>query len=388
MVLHLDDRRFQTVSDGMIRADILIIGAGMAGASLAAELAPHASVVLVEAESQPGYHTTGRSAAFWAETYGGEIIQPLTSASGGWLRHPPQGYAAGGYLSSRGALAIADEAGRAALDAMVAAFDGTGVELELLDRAKIEAILPGVRPARTYGLFEPSCCDIDVAALHGDYLRVARRGGVRIVTDCGIEDITRIDGGWQLASHGERFAASVVVNAAGAWADPVAGLAGVEALGITPYRRTVSQLEVVPAVSSDLPLVIDAAEQFYFKPVAGGRVWLSPHDETLSVPCDAVPEEIDIAIAIDRMEQAVDWTIRRVEHSWAGLRSFAPDRAPVFGFDPRAAGFFWFAGQGGSGIQTAPAAAMLAAALLLDRPMPSAVAAIDLERYAPGRFAS
>src|SRR5262249_11403299 len=220
----------------------------------------------------------------------------------------------------------------------------------------------------------------------GDYLKMARRGGARIVTDSGIEQIARFDGGWQLASRGESFAADVVVNAAGAWADPVAALAGVAPIGIAPYRRTVSQLEVVPAVASTMPLVIDANEQFYFKPVAGGRIWLSPADETLSVPCDAAPEEIDIAMAIDRMEQAVDWTIRRVERSWAGLRSFAPDRAPVIGFDPHVPGFFWFAGQGGSGIQTAPAAAVLAANLLLGRPMPAVVAAIAAERYAPSRF--
>lgn len=372
----------------MTRADIVVIGAGMAGASLAAELAPHARVVLVEAESQPGYHTTGRSAAFWAETYGGEIIQPLTSASGDWLCRPPEGYRADGYLSPRGALAIADEASRAALDGMIAAFDGTGVDLELLDRAKIEAMLPGVRPERKWGLFEPSCQDIDVAALHGDYLKAARRGGARVVTDCRIEEISRLDGGWQLAGAGERLAASVIVDAAGAWADPVAELAGVRAIGIAPYRRTVSQLAVVPPAAGDLPLVIDAAEQFYFKPVAGGRVWLSPADESPSPPCDAAPEELDVAVAIDRMERAVDWGIRRVERSWAGLRSFAPDRAPVFGFDPRMAGFFWFAGQGGSGIQTAPAAAVLAAALLLDRPMPAMVAGIDIARYAPGRFSS
>ena len=370
----------------MVSAEIIIIGGGIAGASLAAELAPHARVALVEAESQPGYHTTGRSAAFWAETYGGEAIQPLTSASGGWLRRPPEGFATGGYLSDRGALAIADEAGRPALDAILAEFNGTGVRLELIDRAAIEALLPGVRPGRDSGLFEPSCSDIDVAALHADYLKAARRGGAQIWLDQRIEAISRQAGGWHLASRGESFTADVVVNAAGAWADPVAVMAGARPLGITPYRRTVSQLAVEPAVPSALPLVIDAAGLFYFKPAAGCRLWLSPHDETPSPPCDAAPEELDVATAIHRMEQAVDWTVRRVEHSWAGLRSFAPDRAPAYGFDPTAAGFFWFAGQGGFGIQTAPAAAMLAAALLLSKAPPAAVAGIDADRYAPGRF--
>jgi D-arginine dehydrogenase len=372
----------------MVSAEVIIIGAGIAGASLAAELAPHARVLLIEAESQPGYHTTGRSAAFWAETYGGEAIQPLTSASGAWLRSPPTGYAAGGYLSDRGALMIADEAGRPALDALLSEFDGSGVRLEPLDRVAIERLLPGVRPGYETGLAEPSCRDIDVAALHADYLRAARRAGARVILDQRIIAISRAASGWTASSGTADFAGEVIVNAAGAWADDVATMAGARPIGITPYRRTVSQLAVEPAVAPTMPLVIDAGGLFYFKPAAAGRLWLSPHDETPSAPCDAAPEELDIATAIYRMEQAVDWTVRRVEHSWAGLRSFAPDRAPVYGFDPRVEHFFWFAGQGGFGIQTAPAAAMIGAALLLGRTPPAAVAGIDLARYAPSRFSA
>jgi D-arginine dehydrogenase len=372
----------------MVDAEVIIIGAGIAGASLAAELAPHTRVALVEAESQPGYHTTGRSAAFWAETYGGEAIQPLTSASGEWLRRPPGGYAADGYLSDRGALMIADDAGRPALDALVAEFNGTGVRLEPLDRAAIERLLPGVRPGYDHGLAEPSCQDIDVATLHANYLRAARRGGAQIFLDQRIAAISRVHGGWRLDGTSEEFVSDIVVNAAGAWADDIAVMAGTRPLGIAPYRRTVSQLLIEPAVSAAMPLVIDAGGLFYFKPATGGRLWLSPHDETPSPPCDAAAEELDVATAIHRMEQAVDWMVRRVEHSWAGLRSFAPDRAPVYGGDAVAPGFFWFAGQGGFGIQTAPAAAMIGAALLLGRTPPSPVAAIDLERYAPTRFAT
>jgi D-arginine dehydrogenase len=370
----------------MVSAEVIIIGAGIAGASLAAALAPHARVALIEAETQPGYHTTGRSAAFWAETYGGEAIQPLTSASGSWLSRPPEGFAEAGYLSDRGALMIADDSGHAALDALLAEFDGSGVRLEPLDRAAIEQRLPGVRPGYDRGLAEPSCRDIDVAALHADYLRAARRGGARIFTDQRIEAISRVHGGWQLESAREEFLAEVLINAAGAWADEIAVMASTRPLGIRPYRRTVSQLAVEPAVPQAMPLVIDANGLFYFKPATGGRLWLSPHDETPSPPCDAAPEEIDIATAIYRMEQAVDWTVRRVERSWAGLRSFAPDRAPVYGWDPVAPGFFWFAGQGGFGIQTAPAAAMIGSALLMGRTPPAPVAAIDLDRYAPKRF--
>jgi D-arginine dehydrogenase len=178
----------------------------------------------------------------------------------------------------------------------------------------------------------------------------------------------------------------MLVNAAGAWASPVAAMAGASPIRITPYRRTIVQLVIDPPAPAALPLVIDAEERFYFKPEAGGRLWLSPHDESAIAPCDVAPEELDVAIAIDRLEKVVDWRVLKRERAWAGLRSFAPDRAPIYGFDPHAAGFFWFAGQGGFGIQTAPAAAVIGAALLLGRAMPEMVRGIDVERYAPGRL--
>ena len=188
--------------------------------------------------------------------------------------------------------------------------------------------------------------------------------------------------GWRLVlADGREATCAVLVNAAGAWADVVAGLAGVEPLGIAPLRRTIAQLRIAPTAPADLPLVLDLSETFYFKPEAG-RLWLSPHDETPSVPCDAAAEEIDVATAIARLEEVVDWTVERVEHRWAGLRSFAPDRLPVYGFDPASPRFFWFAGQGGFGIQTAPAAGDLAARLLLGKE----AGAVDPAPYAPGRL--
>ena len=197
----------------------------------------------------------------------------------------------------------------------------------------------------------------------------------------------RVHGGWRVAAGGGSVEATVLIDAAGAWADDVARLAGAGPLDIRPYRRTMLQLRVAPAVPEAMPLVLDAAGRFYFKPAAGGRLWLSPHDETGVHPGDAAPDEIDVALAIDRLAHVVDWRVERVERAWAGLRSFAPDRLPVYGFDPRVAGFFWFAGQGGFGIQTAPAAAKLAAAVLLGRAMDPLVAGIDIERYSPRRFA-
>lgn len=360
------------------KADIAIVGAGMAGASLAAELAPHASVLLLEAEDRPGYHATGRSAAFWSETYGGPLVQPLTTASGAFLR-------GGSYLKPRGGLHIAaDAAGEAALGRMAEEFSGA-VPLEMLDREKLEARIPGLRAGWRAGLLEPSCMDIDVAALHDFYLAAARRGGVRLVTRAQVTGAERTGGGWSLTTPAGTFEAAILVDAAGAWADPVARLAGVAPLGIQPYRRTLAQLRVAPPAPGYLPLVIDALGRFYFKPEAGGRLWLSPHDETASEPCDCAAEEMDVTVALARLEGVVDWRVERVERRWAGLRSFAPDRLPVYGFAP-GTDFFWFAGQGGFGIQTAPAAAKLAAALLLGMAPDESVAGIDPEPYAPGRF--
>jgi D-arginine dehydrogenase len=356
-----------------LEPDIVIIGAGMAGASLAAEVAGEASVLLIEAEDQPGYHSTGRSAAFWAESYGGPLVQPLTTASGPFLeRH--------GFLSPRGGLHIADSDGLGALAGLESEF-GERVGFERLDRAGLEALLPGLRDKWVAGVLEPSCRDIDVAGLHGLYLAQARRNGAKLLTGAEVRGLRRDGGGWAVETAAGSFRTSVLVDSAGAWADRVAAMAGAAQVGLQPYRRTLSQLRVDPPAPGDLPLVMDALERFYFKPEAGGRLWLSPHDETPCDPCDCAPEELDVAIAVDRLEQAVDWKVERVERSWAGLRTFAPDRRPVYGFDPAAPGFFWCAGQGGFGIQTAPAAARLAADLLLGR-----IPELDPEPYSPDRF--
>lgn len=365
----------------MSRYDIAIVGAGIAGASLAAQLSPRASVLLLEGEDQPGYHSTGRSAAFWSETYGGPAIQPLSTASGPWLWNPPPDYGDAAFLAPRGELFVTTLADAGALDTFVAEFAESGVTLERVDpRPRV----PGLREAWSEALWEPSCADIHVAELHAACLKVARRGGAELRTGAMLEAATRDAGGWTLTTRAGAFRADVLVNAAGAWADPVAALAGACPLGIAPYRRTMVQLAVDPPLGADLPLVRDARDRFYVKPEAGGRAWLSPHDEIPTPPCDAQPEELDVAIAVDRLEQAVDWRVK-IEQTWAGLRSFAPDRLPVYGFDPVTPGFFWFAGQGGFGIQTAPAAAALAAQLL-GAPADPMVADIDPARYAPGRF--
>ena len=362
----------------MSHHDIAIVGAGIAGASLAAELVRHMTVVLIEAEAQPGYHTTGRSNAFWHQTYGGPLVEPLTSASLEPLR-------SGGFLSARGAITLARDEDEARLEAFMAGFAGHDVKLERWGRDALVRQIPGLRPEWTAAAFEDGCYDIDVAAYHADVLRTARRGGAVIATSAALNAAKRSGGRWVLEAGGTALTAIILVNAAGAWADSVATLAGASPLGIQPYRRTIAQISVDADVRADMPFVIDVNGGFYFKPESG-RIWLSPHDETASPPCDAAPDEYDIAVAIDRFERVVDWPVRRVEHSWAGLRSFAPDRLPVYGFDPDREGFFWCAGQGGFGIQTAPAAAKIASSLISRTAPDESVSEIDPARYAPGRF--
>lgn len=363
----------------MTTYDFVIVGAGIAGASLAAELARQgASVLVLEAEDRPGYHATGRSAAFWEECYGGPEIVPLTLASGTYLREH-------GFLSPRGALYIGSADDRGELDDFVETFGTTGVTIERLDRPELEKRVGGLRDEWVDAIWEPACADIDVAGLHAHYLAMGKRAGVEVACRARLALAERSKGVWSLATEaGDRFAAGVLVNAAGAWADDVAELAGAKRLGIQPFRRTVVQLRVEPTPPQDLPLVLDIGGNFYFKPEAG-RLWLSPHDEEPSAPCDAAPEELAVAEAIDRLERVVDWKILAVERKWAGLRSFAPDRCPVYGYDPECEGFAWFAGQGGYGIQTAPAAARLAAQLLLDLPADEMTRSLDAALYSPAR---
>ena len=359
--------------------DIAVIGAGMAGASIAAELAPSARVLLAEAESQPGYHTTGRSAAFYEQCYGGPDVVPLTLASGPYLQDH-------GFLSPRGGLYVARAAQGAEIEAFLERFRDAGVSLERLGRGALEDILPGVRHEWQHGLYQRDCADIDVAGLHQHYLGLARRGGVELRTDHRLAAAEREGEGWRLDfGRGGEVRAGVLVNAAGAWADRIASLCGACPLAIQPYRRTVAQLRTDPAPPVTLPLTLDLSGQFYFRP-ENGKLWLSPHDEIPSEPCDAAPEEIDVARAIDRFEGVVDWRIAAVERKWAGLRSFAPDRLPVYGYDPVVPGLFWFAGQGGFGIQTAPAAARFGAQLVTGVPRDAMTRALDAGLYSPSRF--
>ena len=366
--------------------DFAIIGAGIAGASVASEIAAGSSVLILEAESQPGYHSTGRSAAFWIESYGGPCVQPLTTASREFLENPPVKFSARGFLHERKAINIATDVQQNLTKDFITEFDGTGIALERWDEAQIRAAVPQLAVGWTNGVYEPDCCDIDVAELHAAYLSSARKAGAVLVRNSKVEAIERQNDLWTIHARAEIYRARTIINAAGAWADEVALLAGVKPAGITPLRRTMVQIESDPPADPASVLVVAIDGSFYFKPEAGGGWWITPHDEILDVPRDVAPDELGIAMAIDRFESTMTSRVRKVSRKWAGLRSFAPDRAPVYGVAPDQPAFFWFAGQGGFGIQTAPAAARLARSILLNETRHPSIASLDAGLYDPVRF--
>ena len=363
--------------------DIAIIGAGIAGASTAwalLEADPHMRVALIEMEERPGYHTTGRSAAVWVESYGGPGIVPLSKASRDFFGAPPPGFAP--LLEHRPDLFIEGPDNPGGLDRLAAELDSSHVAYHWLDAEQMAALPTGamLRPEwRTRGLVEPDCHDIDVAGLHQGFLRGCGDAKPTLICNAEVLALDRTGGRWRIATKAGEITATTIVNAAGAWADGLAILAGAAPRGLMPLRRTMAVLRIDPPPPSDMMVVMDAAGQFYFKP-DGGRLWLSPHDEIPDVPHDVRPDEMDLAIVIDRFEQATTVQVKRLESSWAGLRTFAPDRLPIFGFDGAVDGFFWCAGQGGFGIQTAPAAGRLCAALLLGQSPP-----MDATPYAATR---
>jgi D-arginine dehydrogenase len=367
--------------------DILVIGGGIAGASAAAELAAGASVTLLEAEARCGIHATGRSAASFTEAYGAPVIRRLARASRAFLETPPPEFAQVPLLGLRGMVTVArpDQVDRLAAE-LVKARDLVPA-IRAIAPEEVEAMVPILRPGHIAAAFiEPTQREIDVDALHQGYLRQARARGAQVVTGAGVSAITRHDAGWRVTTPAGEFRAGAIVNAAGAWADQVAVMAGLPPIGITPYRRTAFQVALPDGTdAARWPMINDVDEAFYFKPDAG-RLFVSPGDATPSPPMDAWPDDIDVAIGVERLEQATTLTVRRVLHAWAGLRSFAPDRVPVVGFE--GAGFFWLAGQGGYGIKTAPALARATAALILTGRFPDDLTegGIDPATLSPARL--
>jgi D-arginine dehydrogenase len=370
--------------------DFLIIGSGIAGASAAAFLAPRARVAVIERESAHGYHTTGRSAALYSPLYGNAAFRALTVASRDFLTSPPEGFSAHPILTPRGVLYIASESQRASLAAFVDGAEALGIRIVPKTRDEALTLCPALRPEHlAAAVHEPDAMDIDVEALHQGYLRLARAAGAMIRLDSEVTALERRNGVWTARlAGGELITTSVVIDAAGAWADVVAQRAGASPIGLTPLRRTAFIVD--PPEGRDVtrwPSVIDADEAFYFKPDAG-RLLISPADETPSEPCDAWVEDLIIAECVERMQEAADVPVRRILRSWAGLRTFAPDRSPVIGYDPQMEGLFWLAGQGGYGVQSSAAAGRTAAALALGEGLPKDVATLGLRAadISPARF--
>lgn len=370
-------------------SDFIVIGAGIAGASAGYFLAPHGRVVILEGEDQPAYHATGRSAALFTEVYGNATIRALAAASRTFLDRPPDGFRDGPLLTPRGSLFIGRDDQLEALDRL---FHDAGDRVPSVRRIggdEAREMVPSLRPEYVAGaVHEPDAMEIDVHGLVQGYLRGVRAHGGEIVTKAEVRALKRAEDTWRADTTAGEFAAPIVVNAAGAWADRIGIMAGARAIGLMPLRRTVALFE--PPADTDVgdwPLCADIDEQFYFKPEAG-MLMGSLADETPSEPCDAQPEELDIAIAIDRIQRAAAFDVRRIVAKRAGLRSFVADRTPVAGYDPSAGGFFWLAGQGGYGIKTSPALGRLAASLVRGEKVPEEMEARGIREalLSPRRF--
>ena len=340
----------------MQTSDIIVIGGGIAGISAASELAEEGSVTVLEMETQIGYHASGRSAAYFAAGYGNRTVREITAPCETFLRNPPDGFADVPLFRPRDCMYFGREDQASKLSAM----QEDNPRLEFMDAQAVRERVPILSPDYLYGAMrDPKGGDLDVDALLQAFQRRFRRRGGTLLTDCGVTALEREGSAWTVTCGAERFQAAVVINAAGGWVERIATLAGLAPLGIDPLRRTA--LTIDPPGGCDIrdwPEMMDADEDFYFKPDAG-QILISPADETPIAPGDVQPEDIDVATGVYRFEQATGLDIRRVNHSWAGLRTFAPDRVFVAGFDPRTKGFFWLAGQGGYGVASSPALAVL-----------------------------
>lgn len=370
--------------------DFAVVGAGIAGVSAAYHLAPDASVVILEREHVAAYHTTGRSAALHSETYGSAEIRAITVVSGRFYRQPPAGFTDHPLLTPRGALIAGRAEQQAATQKAAAEYARLVPSVRWLDPAEALRRQPLLKPEAAAGgaIFEEAE-DMDVAAIHGGFLRGARAHNAVLRLNAEILTLGRKAGGWTIGLRdGEQVTAGTIVNAAGAWADTIAALAGARPVGLVPKRRTAFTFDAPADLDLvHLPMVIDFDETWYIKPEVGQFLG-SPADETPSPPCDAQPEELDIALAVDRIETATSLQIRRIKNKWAGLRSFVSDKNLVVGYDPGVEGFFWLAGQGGYGIQTGEAAGRSAANLALGRGLPRDIAELGVAEAAlsPARF--
>lgn len=364
----------------MERVDVLIVGGGIAGASLGARLAASMRTLIIEAEDLCGRHATGRSAAFWQASLGGDTPERRLSLASKPMFDSNWPGSETPLLRPRGGIHLTGPCGESFGE--MGDLSGEFAPV-FVDRGELDRLIPGMREQWTGAWYEASCADIEVAAFHNSCLVAVRRGGGEIRTGTTLQSAKRDAGRWRVETSAGPIEAGILVDAAGAWGDEVAERCGVPRLGLLAMRRTVVQLRVGRTGLKDLPFVTDSHESFYFKGEGNNSVWVCPLDETPVDPCDTAPEEMDIAVAIDRFEKAVDWPVEAVERKWAGLRTFAPDRGMKFGFDPDCGNFFWCVGQGGMGIQTAPAASLLCAALIKREPLPEELAGIDPADFSP-----
>ena len=370
--------------------DFVIIGAGIAGASAGWELAAHRRVLLLEREAQPGYHTTGRSAALYSATYGTPNICALTRASRAFYDAPPPEFGSAPILTPRGVVYLAGPDQLDLLEAAYAEALPRNPQVRRLTREELLEQAPCLRPeAVAAGMSEPGAADIDVHALHQGYLRGLRQRGGEIRTHAEVTALQRGEEGWHITlGDGEVLHARAVVNAAGAWADVVAAQAGVPPIGLEPRRRTAFTFPVPAGMqAAHWPAVIGIAEDYYFQPDAGQMLG-SPANADAVAPHDVVPEELDVALGIHRIEQVTCFQIRRPSHTWAGLRSFVADGDLVIGWDNHVPGFFWLAAQGGYGIQSAAGAALLTRQLALGEPLAPELAreGVDVAGLSPARL--
>ena len=369
--------------------DVIVIGGGMVGCTIAAHLAwKNRKVLVLESEEQPGYHATGRSAAVFAQTYGGPAVRALTRASKAFYLDPPDPFRAAPLLLPRGELQVAFDEDTTALDQFAELPDVRDL-VQRISPDEAHRLCPVLKRERIAGAtYERETADIDVNAAHQGFIKVLRAHDGDLLSDTRISFFARDAGNWRLATNKETLTAPILVNAAGAWAGEVARQIGAKAPAFQPLRRTAILIDAPKGEDiGGWPLVIDAAEQFYFKPDAGA-ILVSPADETPSPPTDAQPDELDVAIAIDRLQAATTLDVRRVRHKWAGLRTFVPDRAPVIGFADDIENYFWAAGLGGYGIQSAPAVGALAASLIAGEGVPPHLASsgVTAASVSPSRF--
>ena len=370
--------------------DVVVVGGGIAGTSVAALLAETLQVAVLERESHPGLHSTGRSAALFSEIYGGTTIRALSRGSREFFYSPPPDFATAPLVKPRGTLQIATAEQLPRLEEF-ANLPDISAAVYWLDASAVRESCPILRPGHIVaGVMESASADMDVNAIHQGFLRQLRAHGGQLLVNSEVNTIEHTGTHWKVSTDGRTFQTDVVVNAAGAWADVIARQAGVREVGLQPRRRTALIVDAPKGMSIDAwPSVIDIDELFYFKPDAGALL-VSPADETPSEPCDAWPDDMDVAIAVDRLQNATTLEVERVRRSWAGLRSFVSDRTPVVGYAPDAPGFFWLAGQGGYGIQTSPAMARLAAALVRRQPAPADLVdfGLDVATLRPERLRS